>query len=110
MNPRSDPVEATAEPSAADFLPREQLRQVQLARLQAIVERAHRHVRLFRERMETRGLGPDSVRSLEDIARLPFSEKSDLRDAYPFGLFASPMAEIVRLHASSGTTWRTGRR
>ena len=90
--------------SAPDFLPREQLRQVQLQRLQAVVRRAHGHQRLFRERMEARGVRPEDVRSLADVARLPFSVKSDLRDTYPFGLFASPMEEIVRLHASSGTT------
>ena len=54
--------------------------------------------------MEERGLAPADVRSLEDLARLPFTVKTDLRDTYPFGLFASPMEEIVRLHASSGTT------
>jgi phenylacetate-CoA ligase len=90
--------------SAPDFLPREQLRQVQLQRLQAVVRRAHGNQRLFRERMEARGVRPEDVRSLADAARLPFTVKSDLRDTYPFGLFASPMEEIVRLHASSGTT------
>jgi phenylacetate-CoA ligase len=90
--------------SAPDFLPREQLRQVQLQRLQAVVRRAHANQRLFRERMEARGVRPDDVRALSDVARLPFMVKTDLRDTYPFGLFASPMEEIVRLHASSGTT------
>ena len=59
---------------------------------------------LRRSRMQERGLTPASIASLADIARLPFTVKTDLRDTYPFGLFASPMEEIVRLHASSGTT------
>jgi phenylacetate-CoA ligase len=54
--------------------------------------------------MDRAGVDPESVRSLEDVSRLPFTEKTDLRDTYPYGLFASPMSEIVRLHASSGTT------
>lgn len=90
--------------SAPDFLPLPQLRALQLERLQAIVDRAYQLVPLFHERMKERGLTPADVRSLDDISRLPFAEKTDLRDTYPFGLFASPMKEIVRLHASSGTT------
>jgi len=81
-----------------------QLRELQLSRLQFIVKRAYDHVELFRRRMKDKGLVPEDVRTLEDIVHLPFTEKTDLRDTYPFGLFASPMQEIVRLHASSGTT------
>jgi phenylacetate-CoA ligase len=87
-----------------DFLPLEQLQQIQLTRLQGIVRRAYDCVPLFRRRMEERGLVPEDLRSLSELARLPFTVKSDLRDAYPFGLFASPLEEIVRFHASSGTT------
>jgi phenylacetate-CoA ligase len=90
--------------SAPDFLPLTQLRDLQFRRLSAIIRRAYLRVELFRQRMEERGLTPDDVESLEDISKLPFSQKTDLRDTYPFGLFASPMKEIVRLHASSGTT------
>jgi phenylacetate-CoA ligase len=90
--------------SAPDFLPRAQLEALQLGRLQAVVRRAFERVPLFHDRMVERGLTPDHVRSLSDLGRLPFTVKSDLRDTYPFGLFASPMEEIVRLHASSGTT------
>ncbi|WP_242344904.1 phenylacetate--CoA ligase family protein [Anaeromyxobacter terrae] len=90
--------------SAPDFLPRRELARLQLGRLQSVVERAHARVELFRRRMEERGLSPAGVRSLEDLGRLPFTVKTDLRDTYPFGLFASPMERIVRLHASSGTT------
>ena len=61
-------------------------------------------MKLFRSRMDELGLAPEDIRSLDDVARLPFTQKSDLRDTYPFGLFASPMKDVVRLHASSGTT------
>ncbi len=90
--------------SAPDFLPPRELQRVQLGRLQAVVARAYARVALFRRRMEERNVQPDQIRSLQDIAKLPFTVKTDLRDTYPFGLFASPMDDIVRLHASSGTT------
>ncbi|MGZ6268863.1 MAG: phenylacetate--CoA ligase family protein, partial [Candidatus Limnocylindrales bacterium] len=90
--------------SAPDYLPRAQLAAVQLQRLQSVVTRAYDRVALYRSRMDERGLKPAGFTSLSEIARLPFTVKTDLRDTYPFGLFASPMEEIVRLHASSGTT------
>jgi phenylacetate-CoA ligase len=90
--------------SAPDYLPREQLSGIQLQRLQSVVARAYDRVGLYRSRMEERGLTPASIASLPEIAKLAFTVKADLRDTYPFGLFASPMEEIVRLHASSGTT------
>ena len=90
--------------SAPDFLPEPALQEVQLRRLRAVVQRAYDHVALFRERLRERGLTPAAIRGLEDIAWLPFTVKADLRDTYPFGLFASPMSDVVRLHASSGTT------
>ncbi len=90
--------------SAPDFLPRRELTELQLARLQAVVRRAYEHVPLFRSRMEERRLRPESVQALQDLGQLPFTVKSDLRDTYPFGLFASRMEDVVRLHASSGTT------
>lgn len=90
--------------SALDFLPPEKLRALQLVRLRAIVERAYERVPLYRRRMEEKGLTPEHLRSLEDVRHLPFTEKADLRETYPFGMFASPMRDIVRLHASSGTT------
>jgi len=90
--------------SAPDYLPAAQLRELQLRRLKAVVERAYANTRIFRERMEARNLTPDCIESLEDLSQLPFTVKTDLRDTYPFGMFASPMSEIVRLHASSGTT------
>jgi phenylacetate-CoA ligase len=90
--------------SAPDFLPRPQLESLQLARLQAVILRSWERVPLFRGRMEERGLAPGDLHVLSDLGRFPFTVKEDLRAAYPFGLFASPMEEIVRLHASSGTT------
>jgi phenylacetate-CoA ligase len=90
--------------SAPDYLPRAQLAGIQLQRLQSVVSLAYDRQALFRGRMEERGLTPASIASLADIAKLPFTVKTDLRDTYPFGLFACPMEDIVRLHASSGTT------
>jgi len=90
--------------SSPDYLPPAQLHDLQLRRLKATVRRAYDHVPLFKKRMEERQLTPHELRSLQDIVNLPFTLKADLRDTYPFGLFASPMDEIVRLHASSGTT------
>jgi phenylacetate-CoA ligase len=69
-----------------------------------MVQRAYDRVELFRSRMDDAGLTPDDVQSLEDIRRLPFTVKDDLRATYPFGLFASDISDVVRLHASSGTT------
>jgi phenylacetate-CoA ligase len=90
--------------SAPDYLPLTQMRDLQLDRLRATVRRAYQRVELYRRRMEERDLSPEDIRTLEDLARFPFTMKADLRDSYPFGLFASPMEEVVRLHASSGTT------
>ena len=90
--------------SALDYMPADRLREVQLQRLKAATALAYDRVPLFRERMDTRGAKPGDVRRLEDVCLLPFSIKNDLRDTYPYGLFAVPMSEVVRLHASSGTT------
>ncbi|HTT71677.1 MAG TPA: phenylacetate--CoA ligase [Anaeromyxobacteraceae bacterium] len=104
MRTWNDPPGGFHPASAPDYLPRARLAEVQLQRLQRVVRRAHDRVELFRRRLAERHLAPDDLRSLSDLARFPFTVKSDLRDAYPFGLFASPMEDIVRLHASSGTT------
>ena len=87
-----------------ECMDREELRSVQGERLRETVERVYFHVPFYRQKMQERGLGPENIQSLDDISKLPFTQKNDLRDNYPFGLFASPMSEIVRLHASSGTT------
>jgi len=105
MNPASRECRPAFHPaSAPDYVPAAQLRELQLGRLQSIVERAWERVPLYRKRFAEHGITPTNLRSLADIARIPFSVKTDLRDTYPFGLFASPMEEIVRVHASSGTT------
>jgi phenylacetate-CoA ligase len=83
---------------------RDELRIVQGERLRETVERVYFHVPYYRHKMQEKGLGPENIQSLDDLSQLPFTTKTDLRDNYPFGLFASPMSEIVRLHASSGTT------
>ncbi len=90
--------------SATDFLPCEQLRKMQLHRLQVVVARSYARVPLFRQRCDAAGVRPEHLQTLEDIAKLPFYTKADLRDTYPYGLFASPLDEVVRIHASSGTT------
>ncbi|MCL6446767.1 MAG: phenylacetate--CoA ligase [Armatimonadetes bacterium] len=85
-------------------MPREQLQALQLERLRLTIERVYRNVPFYRERFTKAGIKPSSVRSLEDLRRLPFTTKQDLRDNYPFGLFAVSMSDVVRVHASSGTT------
>jgi len=90
--------------SCADFLTSDELHRIQLHRLQTVVRASYEHVPLTRQRMQERGVKPEHIRSLADIAALPFMQKTDLRDTYPYGLFARPMSDIVRLHASSGTT------
>jgi phenylacetate-CoA ligase len=90
--------------SAPDYLPLAQMRQLQLQRLRAVVHRAYDRVELFRQRLDERHFPPDGLDTLADIRHLPFTTKADLRDTYPFGLFASPMRDVVRVHASSGTT------
>ena len=90
--------------SAVDFMPADELRALQLVRLQALARLCHEKVPLVRKRMDERGVRPEHIKTLKDIALLPFMMKTDLRDEYPFGLFASPMTDIVRFHCSSGTT------
>ncbi|MGQ9513140.1 phenylacetate--CoA ligase family protein [Thermodesulfitimonas sp.] len=87
-----------------ETMPREQLRELQLQRLKETVRRAYEKVPFYREKFKTIGLEPEDIKSLDDLARLPFTLKDDLRNNYPFGLFAAPLKEIVRVHASSGTT------
>jgi phenylacetate-CoA ligase len=88
----------------AELMPRTALDRLQLRRLRATVKDAYEKVPLHRARMQDAGLEPRDLRSLDDLGRLPFMLKSDLRDHYPFGLFARPRAALARLHASSGTT------
>ncbi len=87
-----------------ETLPRSEMRKLQLDRLQAGVRRLVANVPFYRDRLAQAAVGPDAVRSLDDLARFPFTTKEDLRAQYPFGLIAVPMADVVRIHASSGTT------
>ncbi|MHB1043299.1 MAG: phenylacetate--CoA ligase family protein [Eubacteriales bacterium] len=87
-----------------ETMPREKLQEVQLKRLQATVDRVYHGVPFYRKSLQKKGYQAGDIKSLEDLKRLPFTMKQDLRDNYPFGLFTVPLQEIVRLHASSGTT------
>jgi len=85
-------------------LDREELSQLQLERLQATLNRVYAHVPFYRKKFDALGISPEDVGSLSDLSLLPFTAKADLRENYPYGLFAVPMREVVRIHASSGTT------
>jgi len=87
-----------------ECMDRDGIRHVQGERLRETVERVYFNVPYYRNKMQESGLGPEAIRTIDDISKLPFTTKPDLRDNYPFGLFAVPMSEIVRVHASSGTT------
>lgn len=89
---------------AIECMPREELKKLQSERLVWQVKRMYERVECFRKRMDEEGLKPEDIRGVEDLHKLPFSYKQDLRDYYPYGLFAEPMDNIVRVHASSGTT------
>ncbi len=91
---------------AAERLSRDELRALQLSRLQATLHHAYTNVELYRRKFDAAGVHPRDCRTLEDLARFPFTTKADLRDTYPFGMFAVPMERVRRVHASSGTTGR----
>ncbi len=88
----------------AETMPREQLAALQSARLVDTVKRVYENVPMYKKRFDEHGIKPEDIKGIEDLSKLPFTNKQDLRDNYPFGLFAVPMSEIVRIHASSGTT------
>lgn len=87
-----------------ECMSREEMRNLQSARLVKLVEYVYHNVEFYRKKMQAVGLMPGDIKSIDDITKLPFTTKDDLRDNYPFGLFAVPNSEIVRIHASSGTT------
>ena len=87
-----------------ETMPREELKKLQGERLVAQVKRMYERVDCFRLRMDEKGLKPEDIKGVEDLHKLPFSYKKDLRDYYPYGLFAEPLSNIKRVHASSGTT------
>jgi len=87
-----------------ETMPREALAAIQLKRLQETLQRVSAQVPFYREKFKQAGITPGDVRSLDDLRRVPFTTKQDLRDNYPYGMFAAPMDTVVRIHASSGTT------
>jgi phenylacetate-CoA ligase len=87
-----------------ETMPREELEALQLRRLKAMVEKVYYNVPFYQNRFNEMGIRPEQIRSLDDLKYLPFTEKQDLRNNYPFGLFAVPRDNVVRVHASSGTT------
>ena len=90
--------------SEIETLPREEMEKIQLERLKETVARVYERVEPYRRKMDEAGIAPSDIKSLADLSRLPFVTKQDMRDNYPFGLFAVPKEELVRIHASSGTT------
>lgn len=87
-----------------ECMAREEMNHLQSERLKDLVLRVYHNVEFYRKKMQALGIEPGDIRGIEDLAKLPFTTKQDLRDNYPFGLFAVPKSEIVRVHASSGTT------
>ncbi|WP_375339568.1 phenylacetate--CoA ligase PaaK [Microbacterium rhizophilus] len=103
---RSDHSVPPADPGAPETMARAALEALQLERLRWTVRHAYENVPMYRAKFEAAGIAPDDIRTLADVERLPFTTKEDLRRAYPFGMFAVPMSEVRRIHASSGTTGR----
>lgn len=89
---------------AIECISRDELMAMQGERLRQVVRHEYDNVKLYRERMDAKGVKPEDIRTVEDLKYLPFTEKSDLRDEFPYGLLAVPREEIVRIHGSSGTT------
>ena len=87
-----------------ECMSREDMKNLQSARLRKLVDYVYHNVEFYRKKMQAVGLMPADIKGIEDIEKLPFTTKDDLRENYPFGLFAVPQSEIVRIHASSGTT------
>lgn len=89
---------------AKECMSRDEIHNLQSARLKKMVDRVYHNVEFYRKKMQQMGLEPGDINGIDDLNKLPFTTKNDLRDNYPFGLFAVPQSEIVRVHASSGTT------
>ena len=90
--------------SDAENMPREDLEQLQLERLQSTLNRVYKNVKFYRSRFDELGIEPADIKSREDLEKIPFTTKDDLRDNYPYGMFALPLREVVRIHSSTGTT------
>jgi phenylacetate-CoA ligase len=87
-----------------ELMDRKELEELQLQRLKSVVEKVYRNVPFYQNKFKLAGITPQDIKSLKDLAKLPTTRKQDLRDNYPFGLFAVPREQVVRVHASSGTT------
>ena len=90
-----------------ECMSRDQMRNLQSRRLKEMVTRVYHNVPFYRKKMQELGIEPGDIHGVEDLNKLPFTTKQDLRDNYPFGLFATPKSEVVRVHASSGTTGKS---
>lgn len=87
-----------------ECMPKDEMKKLQLKRLQDVVKRAYENVPYYKKRFDEEGIKPEDIKTLDDIKKLPLTTKDDLRAAYPFGMFAVPRREIVEIHTSSGTT------
>lgn len=87
-----------------ETMPREQLRKLQSERLAAQVKHVYENVPYYKNKMDEKGITPDDIKGIEDLRKLPFISKSDLRESYPYGLLAAPLSDCVRIHSTSGTT------
>lgn len=87
--------------AAKECMSRDELHELQTKRLKKLVKRVYTNVPYYRNKMHEKGIMPEDIKTVEDLEHLPFTTKQDLRETYPFGLFAAPMEEIVRIHASS---------
>ena len=87
-----------------ETLPRGEMESLQLERLQQKVREVYEKVPFYRRAFQERGVSPGDIRSLDDLSKLPFTNKTDFRDNYPFGLLTVPLKDVVRIHGSSGTT------
>jgi phenylacetate-CoA ligase len=90
-----------------ETMPRKQLNELQLKRLKKTANAVYKNVPLYRKRFDEAGIKPSGIRTLDDLRKLPFTKKTDLRDSYPFGMFAVPMSKVNRIHASSGTSGKS---
>jgi len=95
-----------------ECMSRDELEFLQGKRLVKVVDRVYHNVEFYRKKMQQMGIEPGDIKGIEDLHKLPYTTKNDLRDTYPFGLFAAPQSEIVRIHASSGDIpeeiWKSG--
>ncbi|NDG42671.1 MAG: phenylacetate--CoA ligase, partial [Betaproteobacteria bacterium] len=95
---------APGELDAIETASRDEISALQLQRLRHTLQHAYQNVAHYRRAFDAAGLAPDDLKTLSDLAKFPFTTKQDLRDNYPFGMFAVPRAQVSRIHASSGTT------